>query len=162
MRLDCVLLIVSVLLVCCGAINIDHPKLPRSVTSDPIHASNSVRDNPVRIRLLRTSNIAAEEETDSDEDEERGLFNAAKQLALRTKFITNRGIRTNLKTFKEWYANGKTPEMLWQDSKLAPVMKRDFNNFKGMCRLKANPDFQLHLNYELFYKIMKGTYGKAS
>ncbi|KAG7396356.1 hypothetical protein PHYBOEH_002439 [Phytophthora boehmeriae] len=101
------------------------------------------------------------------DNEERGLVDLAKKLKLEVnlkihaKALKAPAIQKDLSKFKEWYLKGKPPENVWQDLRLAPVMKQSYK-YGGIGRMKQDPNFQLYLNYEEFYKIIKRMYGKKA
>ncbi|KAG7390771.1 hypothetical protein PHYBOEH_006919 [Phytophthora boehmeriae] len=158
------LALAGTLLACCDAASFAQTKLSKAATLDPIQSSNTVHNDLAENRFLRTSQTIYDETDSTGDEEERGILDVAKKLKfnVRAKLIRDKDIQSNLKTFKDWYRSGKTPETVWNDLQLKPVAKHYYNQFGGIGKLKADTDYQLYLKYEKFYKIMKGTYGKKS
>ncbi|KAG7388089.1 hypothetical protein PHYBOEH_008014 [Phytophthora boehmeriae] len=171
MRLNFVLLlIVGVFLAHSNAASDDEAKLSKLDSSNVlVQANDAIESKPTKHRLLRTSKTVDGGTSNMEHDEERGVISFAKKLKLEANLRINHptllkdpAIKENLKTFKGWYAKGKTPEDVWQYLNLAPLMKERFNLYGGIKQMKQEPKFQQYLNYEKFYKIIKRTAGKKA
>ncbi|KAG7399714.1 hypothetical protein PHYBOEH_008048 [Phytophthora boehmeriae] len=167
MRLTLILLVLaSALVASCNAASFDPTKLSEAAFADLIQSSAADQSDPTTTRFLRTGKSDIKE-TGVVVDEERGKLtniakNLIKDLKINACLFRDKDIRANLKTFKEWYNANKAPEDIWKEKNLGPLLKQRYNEWDGIGKLKADPDFQMYLKYEKFYKIMKGTYRKKT
>ncbi|KAG7376661.1 hypothetical protein PHYBOEH_001365 [Phytophthora boehmeriae] len=156
------LILVSILVAGCNAASFGSAHLTKAASADLIQSSEAVQSDPTRFLRTGKSDV---KETGVVVHEERGKLmntvkNLKKDLKINAGLLQDWRIAFNFRSFRKWYKSGKTPEDIWKEKNLGPLLKKRYNEWDGIGKLKKNRDYQIYLKYEKFYKIMKGTYGK--
>ncbi|KAG7399717.1 hypothetical protein PHYBOEH_008051 [Phytophthora boehmeriae] len=158
------LILVSVLVAGCNAASFGPTNLSKAASVDLIPSSEAVQNDRPTARFLREGN--SDTEADIVDDEERGKFmnivkNLKKDIKINAGLLQDWRIAFNFRSFRKWYKSGKTPEDIWKEKNLGPLLKKHY--WAGSIgKLKKNRDYQIYLKYEKFYKTMKAAYGKKA